>query len=125
MPADVTDGPTFLARELARARGDGRTLLVAVGASWCEPCRRFHEALSKGELDRELSGARVVELDLDVHGAFVASAGCTSRMVPLFARVTDDGRCGPRRVEGGIKGPGAVGFLAPKVAALLGDAASR
>jgi len=122
VPSDLTDGATFLAGEFARAERDDRILLLTVGAAWCEPCNRFHEALHRGELDRELAGARFVELDADTQASLVAAAECRSKMIPLIARVTSDGRCGPRRSEGAIKGDGAVGYLLPRVRDLLGEA---
>src|SRR6266404_5455034 len=38
------DVPTTVKRELDRAQRDGRQLLIYVGATWCEPCQRFHRA---------------------------------------------------------------------------------
>src|SRR5690242_19327752 len=35
----------------ARAKAEGRELIVYVGATWCEPCQRFHKAANRGELD--------------------------------------------------------------------------
>src|SRR6185503_1223882 len=55
----------FVAREVARAPENGVTL-VSVGASWCEPCQRFHRSLEAGELDAELRRFRFIEYDLDV-----------------------------------------------------------
>jgi hypothetical protein len=108
-----------LASEAARAEADGRVLLAYVGATWCEPCQRFHDALVRGELDRELAGVRFVEFDFDAHGPGLTEAGCTSRMIPLFSRVSSDGACTERRHAGAIKGDGAVGFLLPYVKELL------
>src|ERR1700678_417386 len=45
--------------ELARARGDGRPLLVYVGAAWCEPCQRFHQAAQAGQVDALFPGLRL------------------------------------------------------------------
>jgi hypothetical protein len=108
-----------LASEAARAEADGRVLLAYVGATWCEPCQRFHDALVRGELDRELAGVRFVEFDFDAHGPGLTEAGCTSRMIPLFSRVSSDGACTERRHGGAIKGDGAVDFLLPRVKELM------
>src|SRR5262245_24091129 len=45
----------FVSEQLALAPAKGVTL-VSVGASWCEPCQRFHRALAAGELDAGLAG---------------------------------------------------------------------
>jgi hypothetical protein len=119
VPSDVADPRAYLQRELEAARSDGRSVLVYVGASWCEPCTRFHDALASGALDSELRGARMLELDHDVHERFLRETECGSKMIPLFAKVTEQGTCSSARWEGGIKGEGAVGYLLPKVKELL------
>jgi thiol-disulfide isomerase/thioredoxin len=117
----LADGRAWVKAELARAEADGRRLVIYVGASWCEPCVRFHDAVEAGRLDRELAGVRFLELDADVHERVRGEAdlGCSSRMIPLFARPTPEGRCGAERIEGAIKGEGAVDFIVPRLAPLL------
>ena len=51
----------------------------------------------------------------------LALAGYTSRLIPLFVRPQADGRAGPQRMEGGIKGPGAVANLSGRLRPLLAD----
>jgi thiol-disulfide isomerase/thioredoxin len=108
--------------ELERAEADGRTLLIYVGATWCEPCRYFHEAVDHGELDEVFPELRLLEFDLDRDRDRLAAAGYVSRMIPLFVAPAPDGLAGPRRTEGGIKGPGAVEHIRPRLEGLL-DAA--
>ncbi|PRP98625.1 TlpA family protein disulfide reductase [Enhygromyxa salina] len=105
--------------ERAQAHAEDRQLLVYVGASWCEPCRYFHDAVEDGSLDQALPGLRLLEFDLDRDRDRLAAAGYSSRMIPLFVAPAPDGRAGPRRTEGGIKGPGAVEHLRPRLEALL------
>ncbi len=109
----------IIGKEHARARADGRRLLVYVGATWCEPCQYFKQAIKRGELDAEFAGLRLLELDRDRDEARLRKAGCLSRMIPLLARV-DGTRCSSRaRMEGSIKGPGAVAQMTPRLKALL------
>ncbi len=63
-----------------------------VGAPWCEPCQVFHQALVAGELDRELSGVRFVEFDLDRDAEPLRAAGYAAPMIPLFALPEASGR---------------------------------
>ncbi|MCA9700862.1 MAG: thioredoxin, partial [Myxococcales bacterium] len=49
----------------------------------------------------------------------LAAAGYESKLIPLFVVPDADGRAGPRRTEGGIKGPNAVQNLTPRLQALL------
>ncbi len=126
LPVDVvevaaSDEPLaeLVPRELARARQDGRQLLVYVGAPWCEPCKRFHDAAKAGKLDRRLSGLRLLEFDHDRDEARLRAADCTSRLIPLFARPNADGSCSERRVFGSVKGPAAVENIAPRLQQLL------
>ena len=112
-------------RELARARSDGRRLLVYVGATWCEPCRRFHDAAAAGKLDAEFGTLRLLEFDFDRDEPRLREAGYVSRLIPLFAAPGPDGRSSGRQMEGSIKGDGAVGEISPRLRALLGESASR
>lgn len=105
--------------ELERARADDRQLLVYVGASWCEPCQYFHAAIEDGTLDDSLAGVRLLEFDLDRDRDRLLAAGYSSRMIPLFVVPRPDGRAGPRRMEGGVKGPAAVDNLRERLLALL------
>jgi hypothetical protein len=105
--------------ELGRARSQKRDLLVYVGASWCEPCQRFHRAAQAGQLDHEFPRLRLLEFDLDRDRERLTAAGYTSRLIPLFARPGDDGRASGRQIEGSIKGEGAVGEIAPRLRTLL------
>jgi len=105
--------------ELARAAHDQRSLLVYVGATWCEPCRRFHEAAKAGKLDKLFPELRLYELDADRDAERLATAGYASHFIPLFARPGPDGRASGKQIEGSVKGDGAVGEIAPRLRALL------
>ncbi len=109
-------------REATRAKKDGRRLLVYVGATWCEPCQRFHEAADAGKIQGALPPLRMLELDLDRDGERLAAAGYGSKMIPLFAVPGPDGRGTGARIEGSVKGPSAVGNIVPRLSALLARA---
>ncbi|HEY8374830.1 MAG TPA: thioredoxin family protein [Nannocystis sp.] len=103
------------------AHGEG-PLLVYVGATWCEPCVAFHEAVTRGALDAALAGVRFLEFDLDRDRERLAQAGYSSRFVPLFVVPSPDGRASERKVEGGIKGQGAVEHIMRRLGPLLAGA---
>jgi thiol-disulfide isomerase/thioredoxin len=105
--------------EQRRAAADDRTLLVYVGASWCEPCQYFHTAVDEGTLDDSLAGVRLLEFDLDRDRDRLVAAGYSSKLIPLFVAPARDGRAGPRRTEGGVKGPAAVENLRKRLVALV------
>ena len=113
------DVSAIVAREVARAHKDGRTLLVYVGASWCEPCRRFHAAAEAGKLNAAFPRLRLLVFDLDRDGARLRRAGYGSDFIPLFAVPRDDGRASGRQISGSIKGDGAVAQIAPRLQALI------
>jgi thiol-disulfide isomerase/thioredoxin len=119
--APACDVADIARREAERARRDGRALLVYVGASWCEPCKRFHEAAEAGQI-RGLPPLRMLELDLDRDADRLAAAGYASKMIPLFAVPGPDGRGGSARIEGAVKGAGATGNIVPRLSALLARA---
>ena len=121
----LIDGPaTGDLRPWVAARGAdswaaGRQAIVYVGASWCEPCKRFHDAAARGELDGRFPRLDVLVFDADRDGQRLAAAGYESRLIPLFVVPAADGGASSRRMEGGIKGDAAVGELAPRLAAIL------
>lgn len=109
-------------QELARARREGRKLVIYVGADWCEPCQHFHQAAAAGSLDRFFPNLRLLEFDRDRDGDRLDKAGCSSQLIPLFALPDPNGRCSQRRIFGSIKGPGAVANITPRLRALLAKA---
>jgi thiol:disulfide interchange protein len=117
-PAD-SEVQAIVATEIDRAKRDGRRLLVYVGASWCEPCQRFHKAALAGEVDAQFAGLRFVEFDLDRDKPRLQRAGYVSKLIPLFALPRSDGNASGEQIEGSIKGPGAVDQITPRLAALL------
>lgn len=108
--------------EIERAGREGRDLVVYVGARWCEPCTRFHDAIQAGSLDTAFPTLRLLEFDLDRDEARLRSAGYASRMIPLFVIPAPTGEASPLRMEGSIKGEGAVPEIAPRLRALLAQA---
>jgi len=114
------DPTSFVKSELDRAKQDKKRLLVYVGATWCEPCQRFHKAAEAGELDTVFPDLRFVDLDNDADASIITELGCGSKMIPLFAIPDASGHCTERRVEGGIKGDGAVGYISPRLRAMVG-----
>jgi hypothetical protein len=110
----------FIASELTKARAGHYGVLVYVGATWCEPCQGFHRAVAAGELDDMLAGVRLIEFDLDADRDALASAGYSSKLIPLFALPKPDGTASENRIEGSIKGPDAVREnLMPRLRAFL------
>jgi thiol-disulfide isomerase/thioredoxin len=115
------DAASVVKRELERARNDKKRLLVYVGATWCEPCKRFHEAAEAGKIDGIFPNLRLVEFDLDVDGERLARAGYASKMIPLFAIPTENGTGSGKQIEGSIKGEGAVMNLQNRLKPLLDE----
>lgn len=108
-----------------RAEADGRRLVVYVGADWCEPCKRFHAAADAGTLDDAFPDLRLLEFDATIDQTRLAEGGYASRLVPLFCLPDAHGRGTDRRIEGSIKGDGAVANITPRLQALLADGEPR
>jgi hypothetical protein len=106
---------------LAGAQAAGRTLVVYVGATWCEPCQRFHQAAARGDLDAELPRLTLLDFDLDRDRDRLVAAGYVSKYIPLFALPTPSGSSSGKQIEGGVKGDGAVGFIVPRLKAMLAE----
>lgn len=112
----------LVSAEVLAAKRDGRTLLVYVGATWCEPCKRFHAAAEGGFIKGDLPPLRMLEFDLDKDAERLFAAGYGSKMIPLFAVPGPDGRGTELKVEGSVKGPGAVSNIVPRLSAMLARA---
>lgn len=115
----TADIAAYVAPLMSRAAADHKTLLVYVGAAWCEPCRYFHEAAVGHKLDAEFGDLRIVAFDDDRDHAALATAGYRSPMIPLFALPGPDGRASGKQFGGSIKGDGAVAQISPKLRALV------
>lgn len=119
VPAAEGDVAAVVKSELDRARIENKRVLVYVGATWCEPCKRFHEAASSGALDAKLPSIRFVEFDLDRDEDRLKAAGYTSQYIPLFAAPLADGRASGKQIAGSVKGPGAPDEITPRLLQLL------
>lgn len=113
------DAASVVKRELERAQIDKKRLLVYVGATWCEPCKRFHDAAEAGQLDGVFPNLRLVEFDLDVDSERLSRAGYASKMIPLFAIPTENGTGSGKQIEGSVKGEAAVMNLRNRLKPLL------
>lgn len=114
----TADIAAYLAPLVVRADGDHKKLVVYVGASWCEPCRYFHDAAVTNQLDDQFGDLRIVAFDFDRDEAALDAAGYRSSMLPLFALPNADGRASGKQFAGSIKGSGAVAQIAPSLRAL-------
>jgi thiol-disulfide isomerase/thioredoxin len=120
-PASAEGDVTAAVRaQLAASQKEHRTLLVYVGAKWCEPCERFHHAAEAGALDKELGDVDLLMFDLDRDAERLSPFGYDSQYIPLLVVPAEDGRASPRRMEGSVKGEGALANMVPRVKELLG-----
>jgi thiol-disulfide isomerase/thioredoxin len=95
-------------------------VLVYVGASWCEPCQRFHKAVEAGELNGALNGLRFLEFDQDRDANALKIAGYVYQYIPVLALPDPDGRNHGHMISGSISGPNSVREnLVPRLQALL------
>jgi|SRR5580692_8003997 thiol-disulfide isomerase/thioredoxin len=105
--------------EYDRARESGRRLVVYMGAPWCEPCERFHHAVENGELDAMFPTLTLLEFDADRDTDRLGVAGYSAQYIPMFALPKADGTASGKRVEGGVKGDGALRIVSEKLKGLL------
>jgi thiol-disulfide isomerase/thioredoxin len=115
----VQDVAVYVSGALADADRAHKKLLVYVGAAWCEPCRRFHEAAAAGQLDATFGDLRMLVFDADRDKDALQRAGYISNLIPLFALPRPDGTASGKQIEGSIKGDGAVAQITPRLQALL------
>ena len=114
------DVHALLRAERDKARAASREVIVYVGATWCEPCQRFHKAAQAGALDEAFPNLTLLEFDLDEDRERLVTAGYVSTLIPLFVKPGPDGKATSLRFEGSVKGDGAVTNIAPRLKTLLG-----
>jgi hypothetical protein len=119
-PAPPAPLEQFVQQHVEEADASGMRVLVYVGATWCEPCQRFHKALESGQLDESLAGTKFIEFDADRDRSELRAAGYGSKYIPLFSVPDQSGHASGRAIEGSIKGDDAVRqSLVPRLLALL------
>jgi thiol-disulfide isomerase/thioredoxin len=116
------DVAAIMSAQRAKSKGEGRQVLLYCGASWCEPCRYFHEAVDRGELIGKVGALDLVAFDAQVDAERMLMSGYESQFIPLFAAVGPDGKATGKKLEGSVKGSGAVDDLVPRLKALLAEA---
>lgn len=120
MPAPYTlDAAAVVKAELAKSQAAGRRLVVYVGAAWCEPCRHFHEAAEKGQLDADFGDVDLLVFDADLDAERLLLAGYESRYIPLLVVPGPDGRATDKHMEGSSK-VDTLADMTPRLKQLLG-----
>jgi len=89
-PGDV-DAASLIRTERLRAKAEGKSLVVYAGASWCEPCRKFHELAKSGSIDAELGNITLLHFDATRDEDRLAAAGYRYKFIPFFALAGADG----------------------------------
>lgn len=105
-------------QQLTLAAREGRRLVVYVGASWCEPCHDWHNAVRNGTTGA-LPAVRFLEFDLDKDGEALARAGYRTNMVPYFALPNEDGTAAGAHFAGVRKGGSYVSQIREQLSAML------
>ncbi len=113
------DVATQVKELMTREAKDGRKVLVYIGATWCEPCKRFHASAARGDLDKEFPNLTLLEYDADRDGERLVTANYNTRLIPYFGLPAADGKGTGRHIEGGVKGSVAVEDIAPRLHELL------
>jgi len=120
IPAPYTlDAVPVVKAELERSQAAGRRLIVYVGAPWCEPCRHFHEAAEKGQLDADFGDVDLLVFDADADAERLLLAGYESRYIPLLVVPGPDGRATDKHMEGSSK-VDTLADMTPRLKQLLG-----
>lgn len=113
------DMAPIVAAQLAKSQAEKRHVMVYVGATWCQPCRVFHEAVDRGEMTGKIGALDLIQFDGDVDAERLVMADYESQFIPAFTVPNPDGKASARHIEGSVKGDGATNDLAPRIRALL------
>lgn len=112
--APDSDVLSLVRTERLRAKAEGRTLAVYVGADWCEPCRRFKQEIHAREGASPLDRITLLAFDADRDVERLAAAGYVFHSIPFLALPGPDGA--PLETdEEGRKGRAAPRALADRL----------
>ena len=89
--AEDSDALSLVRAKRLEAKAEGRLLVVYVGATWCEPCKRLKAELASGRLDDRLAKVTFLAFDADRDGDRLGAAGYSYRFVPYVALPGADG----------------------------------
>lgn len=87
-----SDAATLIRTKRLEAKAEHRVLVVYVGATWCEPCRRFKTEVAAGRLDDRLGKTTLLVFDVDRDADRLGAAGYTFKFVPFVALAGADGQ---------------------------------
>jgi thiol-disulfide isomerase/thioredoxin len=90
--AQDADALSVVRTERLRAKAEGRVLVVYAGAGWCEPCKRFKNAVQTGSLDAKLARTTLLVFDADRDTERLVAAGYVFQFIPYVAVPGADGR---------------------------------
>jgi thiol-disulfide isomerase/thioredoxin len=119
-PAQPEAVQALVKQKSAESKAKGRTLVVYAGASWCEPCKRFHEAADQGKLDAEFGDLDFLAFDVDFDNERLAYGNYETSTIPVLAMPREDGNASDKYMSGSIKGDGAVNEMTPRLKKMLG-----
>lgn len=86
------DASSLVRGRRLQAKAEGRLLVVYVGATWCEPCKRFKAEVESGRLDARLGSITFLAFDADKDAERLEAAGYTFSFVPFVALPSAGGR---------------------------------
>lgn len=110
---------TIMSDQLKRSQAEKRRVLLYASATWCEPCRVFHEAVDRGELTGKVGALDLVAFDAQMDAERMLLSGYESQFIPAFAVPGPDGKATGKHIEGSVKGSAAVADLVPRLNELL------
>ena len=90
--AQDTDALSQIRTKRLEAKAEGRVLVVYVGATWCEPCKKMKEEIESGRLDARFGKTTFLAFDADKDQDRLGGAGYTFKFVPYVALPGPDGR---------------------------------
>lgn len=79
----------------------GKTPLICLSASWCEPCQGMLEALHHEDAKSVMKQLALIVLDIDDWSVYLDSINILPTCVPAFFHIFEDGKSGEMILDGG------------------------
>ncbi len=108
-----------LAEHANTAKGLGLRPFVALGASWCKPCKELETSMGDPLMQAAFKGTYVMHLDIDEWGAKLGPAKLASSSIPVFFALDAAGKPTGRKIDGGAWAANVPVNMAPKLEAFF------
>ncbi len=109
----------LLPAEVAKARAQGLTPYVEIGAEWCTSCKKLEASMNDPRMKDAFNGTYVIRLDADEWSSSLSELDLEPRAISVVFAVDAQGKSAGRSIDGGEWAEDKPESMAPKLKAFF------